>query len=108
MIEKIVLDFLNNILDVPVCMEKQNVKKYVLIEKTGSGCVDYINTATFAIQSYGASLYEAASLNESVKEAMNKIIELDEISSVSLNTDYNYTDTETKKYRYQAIYDLVY
>lgn len=41
---------------------------YVLIEKTGSGMNNHIKSATFAIQSYASSLYEAASLNEIVKE----------------------------------------
>ena len=35
------------------------------------------------------------------------IIELDDISRCELNTDYNYTDTARKKYRYQAVYDIV-
>ena len=26
----------------------------------------------------------------------------------SLNSDYNFTDTSTKKYRYQAVYDIYY
>ena len=33
---------------------------------------------------------------------------LTNISSVKLNTDYDFTDEETKEYRYQAVYDLVY
>ena len=30
------------------------------------------------------------------------------ISSAKLNTDYNFTDTTTREYRYQAVYDLTY
>lgn len=30
------------------------------------------------------------------------------ISKCTLNSDYNYTDTARKKYRYQAVYDIVY
>ena len=47
-------------------------------------------------------------LNERVKAAMGKMVSLDDISKAELNTDYNFTDPETKEYRYQAIYDLVY
>ena len=41
------------------------------------------------------------------KEAMEKIVEMDDISKCQLNSDYNYTDTTRKKYRYQAVYDMV-
>lgn len=110
MIEKIVLDYLNSVLDVMVVLEKpeEEPEEYVLIEKTGSSYEDFINTSTIALQSYSSSLYKAATLNEKVKKAMNEIIVLDDISKSKLNSDYNFTDTTKKKYRYQAVYDLVY
>ena len=40
--------------------------------------------------------------------AMDNIISLDSISKSKLNSDYNFTDTTKKQYRYQAVYDLVY
>lgn len=110
MIEKTILDFLNENLGVPVVMEKPEgeVDEFVLIEKTGSSESDYIKSATFAIQSYSTSLYKACVLNEEVKGAMMNINTLHEISRAKLNTDYNFTDTTTKRYRYQAIYDITY
>ena len=110
MIEKIVLDFLSENLRVPVTMEKpeNELDEYVLIEKTGSSESDFIKSATFAIQSYSTSLYKACVLNEEVKGAMNNLISLPTISRAKLNTDYNFTDTTTKRYRYQAIYDITY
>ncbi len=109
MIENIILDYLNNALSVPVFMEeKQNMPmEYILIEKTGSGELDHTKSAVFATQSFSVSLYKAALLNEQVKEAMRNIIILDDISRCRLNTDYNYTDTARKKYRYQAVFDIV-
>ena len=108
MIEKEVLDYLNNVLDVPAYMEKPQKEppEYVLIEKTGSSEDNLIYSATFAFQSYADSLYSAAVLNEKVKKAMDNIIILNTISDSKLNTDYNFTDTTKKKYRYQAVYDL--
>jgi hypothetical protein len=53
------------------------------------------------------SLCGAALLNEKVKEKMEKITELDDICKCDLNSDYNYTDTNRKKYRYQAVFDIV-
>lgn len=110
MIEKIVLDYLNNKLEVPAYMEmpEKQTGRFVLLEKTGSSMEDYIYTATFAIQSYGDSMYEAAALNETVKQAMNEIIDLAQVFGSKLNSDYNFTDTTKKQYRYQAVYDVIY
>ena len=109
MIEITLLNYLKNALSVPVYMEvPSDVSEYVIIEKTGSSKENHINTATFAIQSVSTSLYKAAVLNESVKTAMDAFRDEPEISKSSLNSDYNYTDTTTKTYRYQAVYDLVY
>ena len=110
MIETTVLDYLSDKLDVPVYMEEPEKppKQYVIIEKTGGGRKNYINSAMLALQSYGETLLQAAELNEQVKDAMEDIVELDSISQAELNTDYNFTDTQTKRYRYQAVYDLVF
>ena len=39
---------------------------------------------------------------------MDGITEKPEIAACRLNSDYNFTDTAKKKYRYQAVFDLVY
>ena len=83
-------------------------ESYVIFEKTSSRKRDYANSATFAFQSYTPTLYSAAILNEEVKTAVESMIELDEISGINLNSDYNFTDTETKEYRYQAVFDINY
>lgn len=80
----------------------------VVIEKTGSGVKNRLKDATLAIQSYGTSLYGAASLNEEVKTIMEEALSLDGIGRVKLNSDYNYSDTDKKRYRYQAVFDIVY
>lgn len=113
MIEKIVIDYLlsqdlsvgQNIfaekpVDPPV--------EYVLVEKTGSGRTDLIDRAMVAVQSIGPSLLRAAQINEEIKSAMYDIVQLDEIFSCGLNSDYNYTNTSTKEYRYQAVFNLFY
>ena len=110
MIEKIMLDYLSANLTVPVFMEEptEDLAAYVLIEKTGSTETNHIPTATLAFQSYGASLLDAAVLNNTVKQVVNDAIQLDTISSIRLNSDYNFTDTTTKKYRYQALFVVTY
>lgn len=108
MIEKTILDYLKTKLTVPVYMEEpvDAPGSFVLIEKTGSGRENYIQASTFAFQSYAESLYEAALLNETLKNVIDSLIVLDDIGQVRLNSDYNFTDTTTKRYRYQAVYDI--
>ena len=110
MIETIVLDYLSEALSVPVSMEvpEDPPDQFVVIEKTGGGEENHIKSATLAIQSVADSLYQAAVLNEAVKAYMDGISDLDSIGRSSLNSDYNFTDTASKRYRYQAVFDLIY
>jgi hypothetical protein len=108
MIELVILNHLKDGLDVPVFMEKPTnaPSEYVLFEKTGGGRNETMPSATFAFQSYSTSLFKAAVLNEAVKNEVDHLVLLDEIRGITLNTDYNFTDTTTKQYRYQAVYDI--
>lgn len=110
MIEKIVYDYLNSINMLAYTeMPKNPPSKFYLIEKTGSNTENKITEATISIQSYADTLYDAISLNEDLKTAMlDGLISLDSISGVYLNSDYNYTDTTTKRYRYQAVFVITY
>ncbi|EPA0803230.1 hypothetical protein ACQZUA_000780 [Enterococcus hirae] len=108
MIEIIIKQYLDSHLSVPSFLEQSGKMpdSYILFEKTGSSKRNYLSSATFAFQSYAESMYDAAKLNEELKEVVENMIELDEISNVQLNSDYNFTDTTTKKYRYQAVFDI--
>lgn len=110
MIERILLDFLKQEIDAPVYLEQPEdpPSRMVLLEKTGSSRTNLINAATIAIQSYGGSMVEAIELNEQVKTAMDGIIELDAIGGCDFSSDYNFTDTQTKQHRYQAVYFITY
>ena len=113
MIEKIIFDYLNSSEDLTAKayteMPKTVPSKMYLIEKTGSSRDNKINSATIAIQSYAETLYDAISLNEDLKAVMlDGLISLDSVSGVYLNSDYNYTDTTTKRYRYQAVFVVTY
>lgn len=112
MIEEILYDFLSEKMSTPVKTEipKDPPLKFYLIEKTGGSETNFIKRATVAIQSYGSSLFEAAEQNELLKKtilAADGLIMLDSIVSVALSSDYNYTDTTTKRYRYQAVFEIV-
>lgn len=112
MIEKTIYDYLTEAASVPVYMTRpadlSGVTSYIMVEKTGSSRANYIETATLAVQSYAPTIYEAAVLNEEVKKLMLDAISLDEISSSKLVSDYNFTNTQTKQPRYQAVFDVTY
>ena len=109
MVEIILLNYLSETLDVPVFMEEPESPpaSYVILEKTGSTKSNQIETAAMAAQSYGRSLLEAAKLNVAVKRALEGARELDAVGSVKLNSDYNFTDPETMRYRYQCVFNII-
>lgn len=109
-IEAILISYLSEQLSVPVYAERPEKpgKSFVLVEKVGSQSRNRVETATVAIQSYAGTLLEAAELNRLVKDKMDLITARTDVSSARLNSDYNFTDTATKHYRYQAVYDVVY
>lgn len=109
MVETLVLDYLNSALAVPCFMETPEKRpgRFVVIEKTGSKPTEHLIYSTLAIKSYGPSLFDAAQLSREVVTAMAMLPLLDEVSRCDLNSEYNYTDTGSKNYRYQAVFDIV-
>ena len=108
MIEKILLEYMDVVLDVPVYMTRPEdvPDSYVLIEKTGGELRDKLNASTFAFQSYAPTLLGAAELNETVKDAMESFAALPEVASSKYSTDYNFTNPAGKQPRYQAIFKI--
>lgn len=110
MVEVTLLNYLKDVFgddNIPVYLErpeKRPTTEYIVMEKTGGTKINLIPANTFAFQSYGPTLYKASVLNERVKTAVENAVELEEISSVTLNSDYNFTDTVSKAYRYQAVF----
>lgn len=108
MIEKTVLDYLNSVLSVPTFMEKDGTEpsEFVLIHKGDSTTENFVTTAMIVAESHGSSLFDAATLNEEVKKAMTNLHATAQVSACRLVTDYNYTDTASKGYRYQAVFNI--
>ena len=109
MIAKDLLDFLNDdeTLATPAYMEvPKELNDFILLDQTGSEETNHITTTTIAVQSYGATLWDAMVLNEKVKAAMKRFVRLDNVTRVELETDYNFTNTTTKQYRWQAVYNI--
>lgn len=108
MIEVIVKNYLDTKLNLPIYLErpKNTPDSFVLFEKTGSTKTNHLNSCNIAFQSYAKTLFEAAQLNEKLKSVVEDMILIDDIASVKLISDYNFTNPETKEYRYQAVYTI--
>ena len=112
MIETLLKDYLQTELGISVYLmlpesaQNPGNSKFIVIEKTGSSFADQIMTSTFAVQSYGNNLYEAAELNKDVIATVFRFVEKNEITRVHLNGDYNFTSPTTKRPRYQAVFDI--
>lgn len=115
MIEETIRSFLAERLDVPVRLSVPTPApaRFVVVEKTGSGCEDGIYSATIAVQSYGSAAtshdgtLDAAKLNELVKAAMQDADGLPQLVRCDLYSDYNFPDTTRKRPRYQAVFGVV-
>lgn len=111
MIEKTLLDYLENRLSVPVYMEtpEKPPLTYVVLQKTGSRRENRVDSATFAVQSIAPTLYGAAQLNDTVKAELDAMEDrIAGIFRVEFNGDYNFTNTATKERRYQTVYNITY
>ena len=108
MIEKIIQDYLSEATSVPVLMEKPSPPpaRYYIIEKTGGGRVDTLHHTMLNVESHAPTLYETVQLHDTAMAAMLQADSLAAVSKVSLNTEYNNTDTETKSYQYEAVYEV--
>lgn len=110
MIEKTYLDYMTEHLTVPVYMEEPEYPgaSYVVIQKTGGSIVNQVRSATFAVRSYGATLFDAANLNDEVIAETLAMTPRNGVFSAELNSDYEYSNTDTKQYRYQAVLVIYY
>lgn len=107
MIEELVIQYLNSVMDVPAYGEVPDfvtdADTYIVVDKSGSQRENHVDAAVVITYSYAPTKFEAAELNEAVKEALLNIDSLDTISAVRLNSDGNATDDQIKNYRYQCV-----
>lgn len=106
MIEETVLNYLIS-KGFRAVMEDEGLQDdYLIIEKVGGSGDKMLSDSVIAIQSYSKSIAGAAKLSEKMIHAMHDIIELPEICRCELNSNYNFTDTARKRYRYQAVFNI--
>lgn len=108
MIDIDVLNFLAERLPVPVVMEipPEPPESFVVIKRSGNGRENMIDESMFIADSYAPTLYDAAVLNENVKTAFDDLILLDSVARSSRGVDYPLVDTQSKRYRYQAVFNV--
>lgn len=83
-------------------------KPYGLFEKTNSTKTDHVTYSTFAFQSYGSTLLEAAQTSAELRSLIEDLPYITtEVSKAQLTGEYNFTNTADKQPRYQAVYQLV-
>ena len=110
MIELTVKEHLEARLDAPVYFEfPENPTDYFLVlKKDGNPRENLLDSAMLVVDSYGPSLLAAAMVNESVKKALDDLVQLPGISASRRGGDYPAFDTTNKRYRYQAVQNITY
>lgn len=110
MIEVRIIRFLKGRLTAPVYAElpEELPDRFVVIDRTGTSMENHIYESTVALQCYGSSMLEAGRLCDEVVELMlYGFPAVRDIGRVALNSAGNTTDTSIKRYRYQAMFDVV-
>ncbi len=109
MIEVTVKTYLESVLEgVSIYLETpEDVSgKFIVFQTIDRGEENQINEVTLEFRSYADSKYEAAVLDESLREAMKTFNEGDITAHLGGGNDD--TDTTLKKYRYRCYYNLYY
>lgn len=110
LIEKTIRDYLlGKIQNIPIEVEEPtNENTYIVFRVIERGKLDLINSVTVEFFCYGKSKFEAASLDEELRTAMENIVELGSIFSSKIGGGNDSFDTELKKYRYRSYFNLTY
>ena len=112
-IEEYLIEKLGIMLDpIPVYAEvpesnpnpSNNHEEFYVLQKIGSSRTNHILVSNIAIQSYAGCRLRTIQMNEILKEAVENLLQFNEISRVELNSDYDFTDTTKKQPRYQAVF----
>lgn len=80
---------------------------FIVFRLADRGKENQINAVTLEMMSYAPSKYEAALLDEKLRDAMDNIITLPDISC-RFGGGNDSPDTSLKKYRYRCYYNLYY
>lgn len=110
MIEVTVKEFLETALEgIPVYLETPNPlpEKFIVFQLIDRGIDNRINEVTLEFRSFADSKYDAALLDEALREAMDTMSEGTDITC-HLGGGNDDQDATLKKYRYRCYYNLYY
>jgi len=111
-IEQLIMRHLEGKTVYPAFLEEpakpQRPPRYYIVARVGVSPENHIHRGRIAVQSYAPSLVEAMALNRAAYDAMQSLPELSAVVSAGLVSDYNFTDEETGRYRWQAVYAVNY
>lgn len=110
-IEETVIAHLSAALSVPVYAEEPEnpPESFVRLEKTGEARQNHIRAATLALQSFAPTLYGASELSGEVERAMDALPDASmDVYGSHFRGSYNFTDPQSRRYRYQAVYEVTY
>ena len=110
MIEADVRDYLLTKVNVPVYLDAPKVtpNAYIKVFRNGTSGTRFLESALFTFHCIASTLLESAALSEQLKEAMYDMPSVPKISKVELNAETDWTDTATREYRYQSVYEITY
>lgn len=81
--------------------------RFITVEKTGSQQLGIgLFQSTIAVQSWDTTKNKAAELSGEVCEALRSMPDEEDEVTRSKGSDYDFTDTATKRHRYQAVFTL--
>ena len=108
MIEVVLREYLIDELSIPVYMEvpKSAPSEYVLLQLIDSGRINHVDAATFSVIVRSDSLYGAAQLRDSVKNALFDSISLSCISHADQGGEMANVDSANKVYQYELIFNF--
>lgn len=110
MIETTVKNYLDSVLEgIPVYLEvpKPMPEKFIVFQMIDGGVDDLINEVTFEFRSFANTKYDAALVDEALRDAMGLMNEGTDITC-KIGGRNDDQDSVLKKYRYRCYYNLYY
>lgn len=109
LIEPIIINYLKtelNMTDVYAEKPTPLPDSYVTVSLRDRGVTNHIEAVTLEFMSYAPSKYQAALLDEAVREAMDNATVLSKVMSSKCGGGSDSIDTDNKQYSYRSYYNL--
>lgn len=83
-------------------------KEYVVVRMVDASRTNHIDACSIYLECVSDSMLNAAKYCNDVKNKMYDFVSVDGISSCRLSGSGKNIDTQQKKYRYEAVFNIVY